>query len=237
MTKPTGRPRGRPKTKEYVTLMARVPQELAERVQRYAGRKRQTMSDVLRDGLDLLLEEDRFGDFASDRNTEDAATHGARSLREPDNLSDTKEEHGEKQTDNLSDTKEECALPAVVSAAPQGEMVSDMKADTSPPLSDMLSDMNADESTREPLPAIVSDRKEAQVESPPAPAIVSDTNVPAFDTSKFYLGKLCPRGHAYQGTGQSLHWVANRNCVECRREQDRARQQARRQAQRQATHR
>jgi len=32
MTKPTGRPRGRPKTKEYVTLMARFPQDLADQV-------------------------------------------------------------------------------------------------------------------------------------------------------------------------------------------------------------
>ncbi len=50
MTKPTGRPRGRPKTKEYVTLMARVSQDLADRVKVYRSHKRQTMSDVLRDG-------------------------------------------------------------------------------------------------------------------------------------------------------------------------------------------
>jgi len=37
MTKPTGRPRGRPKTKESVTLMARVDVTLADRVKRYAA--------------------------------------------------------------------------------------------------------------------------------------------------------------------------------------------------------
>src|SRR6185436_16737628 len=66
MTKPTGRPRGRPKTKEYVTLMARVPQDLADRVQSYAGLHQQTISLVLRDGLELLLEEDRYRPFMSD---------------------------------------------------------------------------------------------------------------------------------------------------------------------------
>src|SRR5216684_4643611 len=70
MTKPTGRPRGRPKTKEYVTLMARFPQDLADRVERYAGRKRQTVSDVLRDGVLVLLQEgDPYRPFVSDRNT------------------------------------------------------------------------------------------------------------------------------------------------------------------------
>lgn len=69
MTKPTGRPRGRPKTKEYVTLMARVPQDLADRVQRYAGLHQQPISVVLRDGLELLLEEGRYRPFMSDINT------------------------------------------------------------------------------------------------------------------------------------------------------------------------
>ena len=68
MTKPTGRPRGRPKTKEYVTLMARVPQDLADRVERYAALHQQSISVVLRDGLEVLLEEDRYQPFLSDNN-------------------------------------------------------------------------------------------------------------------------------------------------------------------------
>src|SRR5437660_5000633 len=67
MTKPTGRPLGRPKTKEYVTLMARVPEELADRAKRYARLHQQPISVVLRDGLEMLLEEDRYRPFVSDR--------------------------------------------------------------------------------------------------------------------------------------------------------------------------
>src|SRR5262245_10981215 len=79
MTKPTGRPRGRPKTKEYVTLMARVDLTLADQVKRYAALHRQPISVVIRDGLTLLMEEypvagDRSGphrlaahEFLSDR--------------------------------------------------------------------------------------------------------------------------------------------------------------------------
>ena len=67
--KPTGRPPGRPKSKDYVTLMARVPQELAEQVQRYARLHRQSVSDMLRDGLQLLLNtEDDAAYFMYDRN-------------------------------------------------------------------------------------------------------------------------------------------------------------------------
>ena len=57
MTKPTGRPRGRPKTKEYVTLMARVDVALADQVKRYASLHRQPLSVVLRDALTLLMDE------------------------------------------------------------------------------------------------------------------------------------------------------------------------------------
>ena len=79
MTKPTGRPRGRPKTKEYVTLMARVDVALATQVKRYASLHRQPISLVIRDALSLLMEEypaeaDRTGshrlaahEFLSDR--------------------------------------------------------------------------------------------------------------------------------------------------------------------------
>src|SRR5215510_16070098 len=64
MTKPTGSPRGRPKTKEYVTLMARVDVTLAEQVKRYASLHRQPISVVIRDALTLLMEE---YPFAGDR--------------------------------------------------------------------------------------------------------------------------------------------------------------------------
>ena len=67
MTKPTGKPRGRPKTKEYATLMARIPQELVDQVKRYAGLHRQPISVVIREGLLILLEHDSYGDFVSDR--------------------------------------------------------------------------------------------------------------------------------------------------------------------------
>src|SRR5262249_26809836 len=53
--------------------------------------------------------------------------------------------------------------------------------------------------------------------------------VPAFDPVKYRLGKLCPRGHEYHSTGQSLRKNSNAACLACDAQQARARRQARRQ--------
>jgi hypothetical protein len=113
MTKPTGRPRGRPKTKEYVTVMARVPLDLADQAKRYASRKRQTMSDVLRDGLLVLFqEEDTYPPFVYDRNTHTERVSALDAVP-PENTSDINRGEPEKVSDtngvvdNVSDIKED----------------------------------------------------------------------------------------------------------------------------------
>lgn len=69
MTKPTGRPVGRPKTKEYATLLARVPQDLVDRVKRYASIHRLPIADLIRDGLAWRIEEgDPHSSFMYDIN-------------------------------------------------------------------------------------------------------------------------------------------------------------------------
>src|SRR5882672_4701363 len=50
---------------------------------------------------------------------------------------------------------------------------------------------------------------------------------PPFDTAKYVLGKLCPRGHAWENTGQSLLRRTNRHCGACDREKFQERGQAR----------
>jgi hypothetical protein len=236
MTKPTGRPRGRPKTKEYVTLMARVPQELAERVQRYAGLHQQSISVVLRDALEVLLEEDRYHPFLSDRNTA-LALRSDTKAESADILSDTKEA----LASIMSDTNRETAKPRAVTA-PQGrpvkvsdakaarrEILSDAKAD----VPDFPSDTKAEDCPPDMqaiLPDMVSDRKAATTASTPVSAVLSDTNAPAFDTTKYVLGKLCPRGHDYHGTGRSLRRLPRAVCLQCDAEWARERRQTKRQA-------
>ena len=52
-----------------------------------------------------------------------------------------------------------------------------------------------------------------------------------FDTTRYRLGKLCPKGHAFDGTGQSLLRQHNQRCRECENESRREKRQARRQGQ------
>jgi hypothetical protein len=157
MTKPTGRPRGRPKTKEYVTIMARVPQDLADRVQRYAGRKRQTISDMVRDGLlALLQEDDPYRQFTSDTNTAQ------------DIMSDTKGDEEEEEPPDaqpviMSDTKE--AVPYNMS-----DMNTEIASDTKEGNAYILSD------SKEEQPVIVSDAKKARKRKRARRDNVSDTN-------------------------------------------------------------
>jgi hypothetical protein len=71
---PTGRPRGRPKTRQYESLVVRVPSDLAEQARRYAARHRQSLSALLRDGLGWRIEQDT------------QAGHGARLWEFPETM-------------------------------------------------------------------------------------------------------------------------------------------------------
>lgn len=60
---------------------------------------------------------------------------------------------------------------------------------------------------------------------------VTEATPEPFDTTKYRLGTLCPRGHDYHGTGQSLRKNNKAGgCLACDAEQARYRRQARRQA-------
>jgi hypothetical protein len=213
MTKPTGRPRGRPKTKEYVTLMARVDVALAGRVKRYASLHRQPLSVVLRDALTLLMDEYPSG----------ADLRAPHRVAEHEFLSD----RYESPLDTLVGETDSAGLAKLLSDTNNFAIeiiMSDMNRGTG-----YMSDKNEND-------AIMSDAK-------PAPAdIASDRNAGAegqllstpelvFDATKHILGKLCPRLHDYEGTGQSVLRRTNRHCILCDREKFRERQQAKRQAQ------
>jgi hypothetical protein len=178
MTKPTGRPRGRPKTKEYSTLIARVPQELADRVKRYAAAHRQPIAVVMRDALLLLMDE--YPSSADRSAPHRIAAHEFLSDRYDSSL------------DTLLGETDSAAFEA------------------------FLSDTHA-----KVVDAILEGGNRR-------PDMVSDTHVPAFDTTKYGLGKLCPRGHDYHGTGQSLRHLRRHVCLACDAEQARARRKAQR---------
>jgi hypothetical protein len=222
MTKPTGRPRGRPKTLWYSTLMARVPDDLAERVKRYAGMKQQTISDVIRDALELLLEGERFQPFTSNRNT--ARVIASDMKEDGEILSDIKVDRlhmmsdAKEAADMLSDEKAE---EDILSDVKEGDnIMSDMKQEhTDNPSDTKAADVETVPSiasdTKADMSDITPDVKAVHVGSMPEPAMLSDTNQ-TFDAIKYRLGKLCPRGHEWGTTGKSLR-VNNKAgyCLRC----------------------
>jgi hypothetical protein len=233
MTKPTGRPRGRPKTKAYVTLMARVDITLADEVKRYASLHRQPISVVIRDALTLLMEE---YPVAADRS-------GPHRLTAHEFLSDRYESPLDTligETDSaevevlLSDTNE-AMVEAMLSDTSEGD---EYASDTKEAMTDRVSDDNRDGaaarigaparkrsqkvSDKKAVDDNVSDTKEGKS------SILSDTNGPAFDPSRHYLGNLCPRKHNYQGMGQSQRRKTNNNCIRCDTERTRERREAKR---------
>jgi len=74
---------------------------------------------------------------------------------------------------------------------------------------------------------LVTETMYTQIETVPASAenisrqieIVPDQSetVPGYDTTRYYLGKLCPQQHDYAGSGQSLRRWHNQSCGECER--------------------
>jgi hypothetical protein len=72
-----------------------------------------------------------------------------------------------------------------------------------------------------------AERRQAHADSEPTGA---DREGLGYDTTMFTLGGLCPRKHAYQGTGQTLRKRHSGTCVACEREQQRERRARRREA-------
>jgi hypothetical protein len=232
--------------------MARVDITLADEVKRYASLHRQPISVVIRDALTLLMEEypfaaDRSGphrlaahEFLSDRYESplDTLIGESDSVEVEALLSDTNREAVEAMLSGTSerdayasDTKEamaaitsddnadRAAVPTRTPARARSQKVSDRKR-----VDNKTSD------TKKDAPPMMSDKKEATAARLPealAPAFVSDSTVPTYDTSKHYLGKLCPRRHDYHGTGQSLLRKTNHLCLACDRERAKERRQAR----------
>jgi hypothetical protein len=57
------------------------------------------------------------------------------------------------------------------------------------------------------------------------------TDIPSYDSTKYVLGKLCPQGHAWGTTGQSLLSIHGHTCKECKNEYKRRKRAEKRQGQ------
>ena len=194
-----------------VTISLRLAHDLYDRLERHAQRHRQSVSELVRDGIEMRL------------------------AVQADPRWQTAQEQ-ELYYDNT--VLQELATPAhfLDDRIPFDDEHLPVSAPATPAVADISHDNNT--VIQE---AVTKHRgrkgQAAAVQQDQSPALVEDTpghsdEAPAYDPSKYHLGKLCPRGHEYQGTGQSLRSnnVAG-YCPACNVEDTRARRQARRQAQ------
>jgi hypothetical protein len=212
--KSTGNPVGRPKTKEYVTLLARVPAELAELVKRYAGQHGQSVAELIREGVEW-----RIGDG-------DPRGMGLY-LGQPI-------DHSEK----VYYTNTETAL-----SIESGELLREIRAEQVRQGAQLQAVVQALEhrpvSGSSRGHACKTETSSSAAPTPVEPKVRSDkamaegtsrqTGIPLYDATRYYLGRLCPRQHDYHGSGQSLLRRHNQRCRECERLGKRAAREAKRQ--------
>jgi hypothetical protein len=181
-------------------ITARVPSDLALAVKRYAAVHRQSMSELIRDGLVWRIEQDTPGRPWS-------ASMGYPIDHDDLSMSD----NGDTVLHELSPRVYEAIAAAVREAIA--------------PVMGIPITEHQESVIQQPVPVLqkdTGDRKNG------AEALEAE----GYDASKCYLGKLCPRGHDFQGTGMSLLRRHNHACRECENAQKRERR-ARKKAARQ----
>ena len=192
-----------------VTVSLRIPQALYERVERYASEHRQTVSELVRDGIEMRLDapaDPRSRRAGSPTDDTELRMDGASILRD---MQATLARH-ETQMQALMQAIERQTTPA-------GNGL--YSSHTTMPATEVA--VSYQEAAYTQRPALANE----QIPESTIPAAV-----PPHDPSKYRLGKLCPRGHDYQGTGQSLRKKKSNGCRDCDVEQKRAARQAKHQA-------
>jgi hypothetical protein len=303
----TGKARGRPKTKEYVTMLARVPAELADLVKRYAAQHGNIpVSELIREGLEWRvgdgdprgtglylaqptgIREEEYssntGKAQGDEVLQEVRALLARQWEQIQTLAQALERERVSASDGVysSNTKKapsvvqdvmvprvkvdkEEVLVRIQQMRDKGldstQIAKELQAEGVPTLSgdaqlqavvDML-EPRAEQDCSEGNTRNTAIEREEQVSTseqepargtvpmdtiPPVQATVlqaaqnpalASVEAPSFDTTRYYLGKLCPKRHEWGGTGMSLLRKHKQSCRDCDNESKRAQRQAKRQ--------
>lgn len=231
--------------KAYTSVIARLPQALADQVKHYASEHGCSVSDLIRAGLELRLAADvpaRTPDMNRDSEVLHKVLHRVEAL-------------GPMLRAQIQDTVR-ATMPEVLQEVLQGhtevlQLAKVLQGHTSVPKS--LEDTSSGGSTEvvphaeviqgytsaalqqghtEVLPyrdeVLQGYTEEGSTEVVPRER-GGMTEVVPYDTTKYHLGKLCPRKHEWGNTGKSLLNAGNQ-CLQCRRENKRAKDARKRQA-------
>jgi len=200
-----------------VTISLRVPHDLYERLQHYAQRHRQSVTELVKDGIAMRLEvqaDPRWQTAVEQISYNDNTV--LQELATPAHFLD----------DAIPFDDEH--LPV---RAPEATAVADISHDSNAVIQERVPKRRRRSPTlrpdrimavlRAPFAGLTEEHRPVPVLEPPAGGENNEQtakSTPAYDPSKFYLGGLCPKGHAYEGTGQSLRRLGKHDCVVCDRE-------------------
>lgn len=220
--KKTGRPVGRPKTKEYVTMLARVPAELADLVKRYAAEHGSLpVAELIREGLEW-----RIGD-GDPRGT-------GMYLAQPTGV---REKEYYTNTETASSLDSSTLLADMQTSLARQEAQIQALTQTLEQQTALLRSNVYSSNTSIPVNEVTSSYQEAQLtqlaplteEQVPGSAIPA--TIPPYDPAKRVLGKLCRGKHEWGNTGQTLLRLPNLTCPVCEAEAKREKRKAKREAQ------
>jgi hypothetical protein len=239
--------RGRPTTKENPdhTVPARIPYDLWKRVELYAKLHKQSVSELVRDGLEMRLEYDPRAHRTPESNI--ASTRIVRHLAEQlTDLSTMLAAGADTLRENLElegNTEYTKAEPEDIHAKlPVNDSVLQVLQETSSSLpsgeENYASHIEENIDVIHDIYNVIQKIEQASAEDDysitekDAPVIQNTDSVaqeiPDFDPTKFALGKACPRNHLYKDTGKSLLRLPGRVCPACDAERARERRKAKR---------
>ena len=216
----TRRKPGPPKTKDYTTVSLKIATTLLARVKSYAGQRQLSVSELFKDGVEWRIGE---GDALTQR----YATGASRAQDASGNTEIQDWRQRETENSNVLQeirtalARQETQLQALAHVLEQRAVVS------TPPVASgkTIPTSPGQDSASEPAPG-KQRRQSAEARHADNGNSVLQSDVPPFDTTKYVLGKLCPRGHDEYGPGQSLRSRTHGRCLACDREKARAQRQA-----------
>jgi hypothetical protein len=241
---PTGRPVGRPKTKDYRTISLKIPQDLLARVQAYARIHRQSISELIRDGLEWRITEGdprSAGGTVPQGSAQDTAAYAwntkmPASAQEPavyswnteipSSAQDPAALSGVLQAILATGARQEAQLHALTQAlAHRADVPSSFEYSgntTAIPESPPRAHAATHEAETRQTPHATQDES--------GNTVLHDMG-PAFDAARFLLGPLCQQQHDYDGQGYSLRQRGGKHeCIACKNARSRAYKERQRQA-------
>lgn len=216
--------KGRPFTyqndeEKPVTISLRLPKELHTRLERYATQHRQSISELMRDGLEWRIGE---GDPRGTGLYLDQPT----GIREQVYNSNTEIGQGAQEAEALQEVRTLLRqqweqIQALAQALERQKVLpSDdvYSSNTTMPATDVA--ISYQEASYTEVVTLTDER---------IPESAIPATVPPYDASKYHLGKLCPSQDAWGTTGQSLR-NADNQCLACKARAKRGKRAQQRQA-------